>query len=215
MSIGSVISGKTRNIITESPTASGTTTQRFNLEGDSLVVSLFVSAISGTLDVTVNTYAPGISTAKTDIIVFDQVSSTTSELVIRSASTALSEIEVVVTYSAACTYSIAAKSMTSASSIGLVGGAAGGLSGGLEGTLTVTSTAALAKVGSSNLANRLLVTIFNDAPDNVYWGYNSTVTYLTGTPIHPGECKELPVGPANIYLVAKSGNKSVRITEGY
>ena len=84
---------------------------------------------------------------------------------------------------------------------------------GTQGAMTITSTAQPVRVGATN-AERKVVTVYNNSTTAIYWGWDSTVTSTTGTPI---EGKDLMVFNVNknidVYLVAASGSINVRITE--
>lgn len=85
---------------------------------------------------------------------------------------------------------------------------------GLEATLSLGTTATLAKVGASNLANRKLLTVHNNSNSIIYWGFTSGVTTSTGTPILKGQMQTWAINAtANIYLIAPSAGNDVRITE--
>jgi hypothetical protein len=87
-------------------------------------------------------------------------------------------------------------------------------SGGTQGTLTVGTSAVAARVGGSNLTNRVLLTIYADTR-TVYWGYTNAVTISTGIPIWKGSTEQLPVGPnTTIYLITDAAAQTVRIAEG-
>lgn len=91
-------------------------------------------------------------------------------------------------------------------------------SGGVQGNLSLAlvGTAYEAKVGTTRLANRKLVTVYA-VDTNVYWGYNNTVTSNTGTPIAAGSIKEFKLDPsdpnAQIWLATAAAAKNARITE--
>lgn len=88
--------------------------------------------------------------------------------------------------------------------------------GGVNGAITVGTTAVIARVGGSNLANRISLTIFNNGNGNqtLYWGYSSGVTTANGTPIFPGDLLSLDVGPnTTVYLIGSAAGINTRITE--
>lgn len=90
-------------------------------------------------------------------------------------------------------------------------------SGGTQGSLTLTTggTAYEAKVGVSALTNRKLLTI--TANDDMFWGYNNTVTISTGTPLKKDQQIVFSINPNDssfaVWLVASTNNKTARITE--
>lgn len=86
--------------------------------------------------------------------------------------------------------------------------------GGVQGSLTVTTSAVIAKVGASNLANRKTLTIYNNSLVTVYWGYTSGLTTSNGTPLFKDQIISFEVGPStDVYLIAPSGSRDMRVTE--
>jgi hypothetical protein len=88
--------------------------------------------------------------------------------------------------------------------------------GGVYGALTLTTggTTYEAKVGGSVLTNRKSLTI--TAMDDMYWGYDSSVTTSTGTPLYKNQQIVFaidPDGSFHIWLVASGNSKTARITE--
>lgn len=88
--------------------------------------------------------------------------------------------------------------------------------GGVQGSLTLTTggTAYEAKVGGSRLANRKLLTI--TAEDDMFWGYDNTVTTSNGTPLKKNQQIAFSIDPDStfqVWVVASGNNKSARITE--
>lgn len=88
--------------------------------------------------------------------------------------------------------------------------------GGTQGNLNLVTggTAYEAKVGVSALVNRksLMIT----ALDDMYWGYDNTVTTSTGTPIYKNQQIIFSIDPNStfsVWLVASTNNKNARITE--
>ena len=87
--------------------------------------------------------------------------------------------------------------------------------GGVEGFITVGLTSVVARVGGSNLTNRVSLTVHNNGAQTIFWGYNSGVTITTGTPIFKGQMVFFSVGVlTNIYLISGTAAQNVRITEG-
>lgn len=88
-----------------------------------------------------------------------------------------------------------------------------GTSGG-QAALTVGTTAVAARVGGSNLTQRVMLSVYADTK-TVWWGYTSGVTISTGLPILKGTQRDFNVGPgANIYLITDAAAQTVRVAEG-
>lgn len=91
-----------------------------------------------------------------------------------------------------------------------------GLRGGVFGNLSLVTanTAYEVKVGASALVNRKSVTI--TALDNVFWGLDNTVTTSNGIPLFKNQQIVFAIdanSPFEIWVVASSNNKDVRIVE--
>ena len=87
--------------------------------------------------------------------------------------------------------------------------------GGVQGAITVGTSAVVARVGGSNLTNRISLTVFNNSTATIYWGYTNAVTTSTGTAIAKGQMFFFSVGSAtDIYLIGGVAGLNVRITEG-
>lgn len=88
----------------------------------------------------------------------------------------------------------------------------GGVYGNL--VLTTANTTYEAKVGGARLANRKSLTI--TALDAMFWGYDSSVTTSTGTPLAINQVVIFSIDPDStfqIWLVASASSKNARITE--
>ncbi len=88
--------------------------------------------------------------------------------------------------------------------------------GGVHGTLTLTTanTAYEAKVGGSRLSNRKSLVI--TAQDNMFWGYNNTVTISSGMPLLKNQVVIFDIDPDStfqVWLVASANSKTAKIAE--
>ncbi len=82
------------------------------------------------------------------------------------------------------------------------------------GVKTVTSTAAELFSGTSALAGRDKLIVYNEGSNNVYWG-NGTITAQTGFPLLPGDSVVFTFNPTEdmpIYFIAEA-NTVVRVGE--
>lgn len=83
---------------------------------------------------------------------------------------------------------------------------------GVEGTITVGTSAVEAKVGVSRHANRRMLTVI-PLDNGVYWGFTSSVTTSTGTPIDKNTLLSFRISDYPVYLIAGTAGNEVRITE--
>lgn len=85
----------------------------------------------------------------------------------------------------------------------------------LESDLDVGIAPVELKVGATRLANRRSATLNNTSNSKIYWGYTSSVTTSSGTPITKKQQAEWNVGDnQSVFLVADTNSNLVRITEG-
>lgn len=82
------------------------------------------------------------------------------------------------------------------------------------GALTVSTSPVEARVGSSRLANRKSLIIFNNSTVTLYWGFDTGVNANNGMPLLANSYVTISVGQdIPVYLIASSGSRNVRIVE--
>lgn len=71
------------------------------------------------------------------------------------------------------------------------------------------------KVGATILANRKVLTLFNNSNRTYYWGFNSSVTTANGLPIPGGSEKTWLINDVvSIWVISDGGNNnSARVAE--
>lgn len=86
--------------------------------------------------------------------------------------------------------------------------------GGIYGNIVVgTSAAVEVKVGASRLTNRRMVTLVPVTAE-VYWGYDSSVTTASGSPVFVNQMMAYNIDAAgSIYVISTASGSSVRVTE--
>ena len=102
--IGSVKAGHELKVLSESPVVGGVIEQTFSLDAECAIMSLFVSAISSTIDVEV--YTVGDDGQQILVATFETVSSPTPDLVLLGLGNVLQRVKVVVKHSGAATFEI-------------------------------------------------------------------------------------------------------------
>lgn len=81
------------------------------------------------------------------------------------------------------------------------------------GDIDATTTPIEVKVGASPLEDRQVVTI-QPLDGVVYFGYDNSVTSLTGTKIFKGQIYPMEASDQlSVYIIAETGTVDVRITE--
>lgn len=205
--IGPIAYGKTETILSLSATGSGTRSESFSIESDSVLVSLFAEVVSGTLDVSVYTLTD--DGKELGIINFPQLAAPTSELLLKKAAAAMSRIRVVATYSGATTFEVRARAIGAGeSSVKILGASQAKAS-----QLTVGTTPTL--LFPISLQDRAGLIVKNNGSVILYVGYSAAeATPANGYPIAAGESLGIDVGSgATIYARAASGTVDVRLME--
>jgi hypothetical protein len=206
--IGPIPYGKTETIMTVQAAVSGSRTEYFHIESDSVLISLFADVVSGTLDVTVYTLTE--EGKEVVIINFPQLAAPTSDLLLKKAAAAMSRIKVVATYSGATTFEIRARSIGAGeSSVKILGASQAKAS-----QLTVgTSPTLLFPISLTDRAGMIVKN--NGTSAILYLGYTvAEATTGNGYPIGPGESIGIDVGSgATVYGRAASGTIDVRLME--
>ncbi len=89
-------------------------------------------------------------------------------------------------------------------------------SGGVYGNINLptANTSVEVRVGATRLLGRKNITIVPVDAD-VYWGYNSSVTPSTGTPLFKNQMLTISTvdDTAQIWVVCANSNKNIRATE--
>jgi len=95
-------------IIDEVLTGSGTVVEEFILRADTFLISVDVTAVSGTLDIKAETFDEATGSAL-EVITVPTISSPTSELQIFKSPYSLDKVRITVTYTDACTFRVLAR----------------------------------------------------------------------------------------------------------
>lgn len=208
--------GKEVKILDESPSTSGSKEICFNIDSDTVIISLEVLSTSGDVDVDVYTLGDvddDVTPIQFQVIDFPTVSAPTTELVIKKAASSLQKIRVVVTYTDACAYRIRCRGIsvgeTSVKFSGATAAAHSGTTIGPAATLIIPVS----------LADRNGVSLVNNhATGILYVGFTSGVTVgpgaLAGTPVKPGGSIGLDVAAGlTVYGISDGATLDIRILE--
>lgn len=210
---------KTRLLIGKESAAPGTYEAVFTLDFDTVLLSLAVPSIAGgaTLDCALYTETEA---DQVEICTFPQVTAATTELQLRRASSAMGVCRlVVVVAGGAASFEVRAKAVTGTTEpLTVVTEPGTSLSTddtprtqGLYTELTVGTTPVELKVGASVQTGRKYASI-RPKDSAVWWGYDSSVSSVTGTKCFRDELVFIPAG-FSIFLVAALAGQKVSIGE--
>lgn len=203
---------KQRQIVKDNPSAAATKYYDITLENASVLISFFVRSVSGTIDVTVESYNDSAAEF-VEIIAFPQISAPTTNLLLKKASVAMDNCRVKVVYTAACDFTIHGKGLTIGSTDAkLLGAEAGDTT-----TANITSGTAQVLIPSA-LTSRAGVMFhnFNTASaDILYWSYSQAkATTALGFPLYPGGVVTMDIDSGvTIYATSGGSTVDVRVVE--
>jgi len=88
-------------------------------------------------------------------------------------------------------------------------------SGSVYGTLDVGTSATLVKVGASQLSERSAILVVNDSAQDIYVGFDASVTTANGIPIKSNQERQFAMNPNdNVPLYAVAGSATtIRVVE--
>jgi len=203
-----VAEGQTISIYRGPLTGSGTVSYSAVCQTDTILTSVYVTAITGTLKVKVFTFS---QEGELEITDFALISAITPDLVIKQASATLSNIRVEVTYTGDCEVDIAMKGISGGStgSMQIIGPTSGSTS-----TVTITNTPGILIAASPNDRKGLIFKNWT-ASSTLYVGFTLlTATSTDGWPMVYGESLAVDVEAGQvIYGVSASGSIDVRVLE--
>ena len=204
--------GKMRQLLEESPTATGSKTYGFTLDAEDVFVTLYATAISGSLTLKVYEYVGHIDEGKNNLLQdFGTLTGADIDtLITRKAGTIASNLYVEVTYTGACSYGVYVKGAAQGeASVRILGANAGRNS-----NINVTTTPV--NVIPTSLTDRAGILIWNNSTTTkLWWGFTSSeASPTTGMPLLP----QAPMGidmasGAEIWMRSDSGTVDVRISE--
>jgi hypothetical protein len=106
---GDLPTGKAKVLIDETITTDGSTTATFATDADGVLVWTHVSAITGTLDISIYTY---LETGEEVLLTtFPTLSAPTADIVVKKAATIAQRIKIVATYTGTASYKIVVRGL--------------------------------------------------------------------------------------------------------
>lgn len=200
-------SGETRCIISETVTGGGQIEIPARLEDDAVLVAVFVDTItSGTLTISVQTFTANNKVE--DIIEFPQITAPTTNLILRRASIALTNVKFIATYTGDCTFEVHARGISQGeANVRVVG------SDDVDNnTANITSGTPQVLIPSSLIARGgFSVKNFTQTESILYIGISEAKAAPgTGYPLEPGESVALDIGP-DVTLYASSDDQDIDV----
>lgn len=195
-------------IINETFPAAGQVIRTFTLDADTFQTSLFVSSITGTLDVSVSTITE--QGKEKEVITYNNITAPSTELDLKKAATAMGVVKVTATYTDACSFELRAKGLSSGETSAKVqsANAAKASQVYVSGTPVILIQAAFSDRKGVIIKN-------NSLNGRLYIGFSQVeASSSTGYPLSKGEGLSLDIGAgATLWAVGNGGNIDVRIIE--
>ncbi len=204
---GSLPQGKEKLLIDKAPTAAGTDIAEIGIDADTVIISLFVSSLSGDLDIVVDTLA---GSGDITVINFPTISAPTTNLFIKKAAAIMDKIRVTATYTDAVDYEVYVRGVgTGEASVRILG------SNDAEASQTDIGTSATIIIPAALTDRSGLIIKNNDSSANLFIGYTALeATLANGYPIGPGESIGIDIASGQeLFGIASAGTIDVRIME--
>jgi hypothetical protein len=203
-----IAEGQTISIYRGTLVGSGTISYSAVCQTDTILTSVYVASLSGTVKVKVFTFS---QEGELEITDFALISAPTPDLVIKQASATLSNIRLELTYTGDCDVDIAMKGISggSSGSMQIIGPTTGNTS-----TVTVTPTVGILIAAAANDRKGLIFKNWTPS-STLYIGFTAlTATLASGWPMVYGESLAVDVEAGQvIYGISASGNIDVRVLE--
>lgn len=103
--------GRQTRIFNESPATAGTSIAQLSNEADTILLTLWVEAVSGDLDVNVYAFTDDLFQRRTLLFSFPTISAPTANLLLRRAAITTQRIQVEATYTGACQFEMHARAI--------------------------------------------------------------------------------------------------------
>lgn len=201
--------GKSATIMNEQPTTAGQKEVVFPIDAESILLSLYVRSISGTLDVTVFTQTD--DGQELEVISFPQVSAPTPNIELRKAASVMGNIKVRAVFSDAVDFCIVGRGVTAGETSVRILGA--NQADNQQATVDDVTPTLLIAPSPFDRAG-LIIKNFSSSPSRtLFIGYTIAKTNETvGFPISPGESIGIDVSASvEVYGIASAGSIDVRI----
>ncbi len=191
------------------PAAAGSESKTLPIDADSILVSLWVTSISGTLDVKVYTYTD--TGQEIEAIVLPQATATSTDLLIRKAAAVMSNIRVEATYSDACEFDVRVRGIQAGeSSVRILAANEAKASQ----TNIGTSATLLVPAAFTDRAGFVVKNNNTGAGENLYIGFTALeATASNGYPLGPQEAMGIDVAAGQSVYAIGSTAIDVRILE--
>lgn len=207
---GNIEPGSQVRLISETVSAAGVTERECSVQSDTVLVTLWAEAMTGTLDVTVYSFTDDEYQRKVALFTFPSLSSPTSFLLQKRASVTTSRVLVVVTYTGSCNYEIYLRAVQA----GLVETRIVGASSLRMSQKDITP--AVDTILAASLTDRAGIVIKNfSAAGTIFLGGTAPeATTANGYPLGPKDALAIDLAAGQtLYAAADAGTVDVRISE--
>lgn len=203
-----VNASKTRVLFDGTLTGNAVKTVDFVLEADTLLLSVFVRTVSGSVTVSCDTFT--LTGERSEVITFPVVSAPTSELLLKKAAVALANCSLKITHTDDCEVQVVAKGLSAGELNARILGAASATAR----SATVTGTPAV--LVAASLLDRSGLLIKNVSSTTIYIGFTlAEASSSEGYPLLANDTLsvDLAAGQAVYAVRAGAGSSDVRLIE--
>lgn len=201
--------GQTVTVFDTIQAVAGTASVRFAIQAETILVSEWVDATSGSVDVVVTTQHSD-NTESTSVITFPTINAPTTEIVLRKAAAVMQYITITATWTAACQFTVKARGVSSGlASVTILGS---NVAKNYITTMTPTPTLIIPVA----LDGREGIALHNTAASQkVYMSFTlANCNPTVGWEIGPGEKLGLDIaGGVTLYGMVVAGSEVVKVLE--
>jgi hypothetical protein len=201
--------GKMLTIMSDSMLSAGTQSRIFTLDCDTFQTSLFVSSITGTLNITIYTVTQ--EGRELSVISYTNITTTSTELSLKKAATAMGVVRVVAVYTGPCTFELRAKGLSSGQTSATIQSA----NSAKASQITVSSTPTILLPAALTDRKGVIIRHNGNTGTTLYLGFSQAQASTgIGYPISRGEALALDVATgAVLWAVSGTSVIDVRIIE--
>jgi hypothetical protein len=206
---GVLLVGKTLTVLSESMPSAGSQSRVFTIDCDTFQTSLFVSSISGALNITVYTLTQ--EGREKEVISYTGITAPSTELSLKKAAAAMGVVRVVAIYTGPCTFELRAKGLSSGETSATIQSA----NTAKASQVTVSSTPTILLPAALTDRKGVIIRHNGNTGNTLYLGFSQAqASTETGYPLGKGEALALDVATgAVLWAVSGTSIIDVRIIE--
>lgn len=199
--------GKTITVLSKNESTAGTESQTFTIDSEAVLFSLYVTSVTGTLNISVHTQADTGKSIK--VLDFPAITGPTTDLLLRKIADVMSIVRVDVTWTGACQFELRARGVSGGTTSVKLAGATNAKASQINCPASETVLIPVALTDRSGLAIKN-----NNTTGILYVGFSvGESAPATGWPMGPGESLLVDVAAGQAVYGTGSTTIDVRVLQ--